>query len=119
MKKIVVISTVFALLIAFTACEKNAVGPNDDLDGFAFCSSDCGNDDMTRQSSTDGNDVNNTGSNGPGITDPNEDEDYDDGDDGSITDPDEDEDYDSDDNDGTIVDPDEDEDYDSDDEDGK
>ena len=96
MKKLIAISSVFVLLLAFSACEKQTVKPGDPAnDPFSLYT---GGENNTRGHENDGDPNLNSGG-GPSITDPDEDEDYDNKD-GGIVDPDEDEDYDNDDNDG-------------------
>lgn len=94
MKKLLYIAFVFAFLLVVSSCCKEEVTPNREADPFATTYEDCGTDCGTKGAEIS------TGNNGDGITDPDEDEDYDaedtDGKDG-IVDPDEDEDYDADD----------------------
>lgn len=103
MKKLINISLIFAMILAFASCEKEDIRPNYEKDGFS-CFGDYDHDDNTRgQLDGDDDDL---------IKDPDDDEDYD-SDEDLIVDPDDDEDYDEDEG-GSIVDPDDDEDYDED-----
>ena len=80
MKKLIYISFVFAFLLAFTSCEKEVIEPNGDQ---VFVG-----DSGTRGAGDEDKDG--------GITDPDEDEDFDEDGDEGIVDPDEDEDFDED-----------------------
>ena len=102
---------VLALFVGLASCEKEIIRPICDKgehDAYFEESTNDGDEvpGTTRANETGDPGVNDNGTNG--ITDPDEDEDFD-TDEDNITDPDEDEDYDDDEN---ITDPDEDEDYD-------
>lgn len=85
MKKLLYISFIFAFILAFTSCEKEVITPNSDPTEVDHSSPTRGDDD---------DEIIITG----GVTDPDEDEDFDDDGEknGGITDPDEDEDFDED-----------------------
>ncbi|MCB9223879.1 MAG: hypothetical protein R2780_10370 [Crocinitomicaceae bacterium] len=113
MKKLIYISFVFAVILAFTSCKKEVIKPCSSMDetGYVRCGNGGNGSDipyMVRGGEE------NLSQEGGGIVDPNEDPDFDGDDD--IVDPNEDPDFDEDDQ---IVDPDEDEDFDEDEEDGK
>ena len=128
MKKLIYISFVFAVILAFTSCKKEDIKPYSSADGMSNVRSNDsginydssnpymtrGGDDLTNPSG--GDDDNNGNNSGGGIVDPNEDPDFN-NDGGGIVDPNEDPDFDN--NGGGVVDPDEDEDFNKDDGDGK
>ena len=88
MKKLIYISFVFAFIIAFTSCEKEVITP--------FDTNECEECVWDEGGTRGGEPGNHTGG---GITDPDEDEDFDEEED-TVVDPDEDEDFDEEDDKG-------------------
>jgi|GEM_PF-1626480 len=106
MKKLINISLLFVLSLVFLACEKEMIKPvseeNNQINSFELSDE---NDSFTRGGSRDANLIDDDS-----VTDPDEEEDFDEDD--KVTDPDEEEDFDEDDK---VTDPDEEEDFDEED----
>ncbi|UKN00168.1 hypothetical protein K6119_10525 [Paracrocinitomix mangrovi] len=93
MKKLIYISFVFAILLAFTSCEKEVITPNADPNT-SNVDSDVFSTGGIRGGSSD--DPSGDENGGGGVVDPDEDEDFNKGDKGGkggVVDPDEDEDF--------------------------
>lgn len=102
MKKIIKISLLFLFALMFTACEKEVIKPvNDEVQQLNSSELSDENDSFTRSR------ILSVVSDDDRVTDPDEEEDFDEDD--NVTDPDEEEDFDEDDN---VTDPDEEEDFD-------